>query len=293
MNDPLNRSTLTGLRTFSAFAESGNVTRAAELLHVTPGAVSQQLKQLEDLLDTPLIAREGKRLELTPAGHKLATQLHTSFSQIRSALLEAQHSAAHQALRVKLMPSLAICWLLPHLASFYEKHPSTALDIVTVPTTREATLDGADLAVCLGRGDWPGLSADLLFADALLPVCSPALAKRLKKPTDLHRQTLLHSAMRPDAWSIWFEAQDTPEPQDTRAIRFSNAALAYQAAMSGVGVAIAQYPYVRQDLAAGRLAAPFAQPVSSEQGYYLVRRRARSGHKDQERFRRWILSLGG
>lgn len=291
MYDPLNRATLTSLRTFSAFAETGTVTRAAELLHVTPGAVSQQLKQLEDALDTALVNRENKRLELTQAGYRLAAQLSVNFGQIRNALLEAQNARAQQALRVKLMPSLAICWLLPQLASFYDRHPGTALDIVTVPSTSEATLDNADLAVRLGRGVWPGQQADLLFGDAFIPVCSAELARRVKTPDDLRKQTLLHSAMRPEAWSIWFNAHHCAPPPDTRAMRFSNAALAYQAAMSGVGVAIAQYPYVKHDLAAGRLAAPFPEPVSTDMGYYLVRHRGRTAHKDLEKVRQWIRSI--
>lgn len=290
MADPLGRSTLTGLRTFSVFAETGSVSRAAEALHVTPGAVSQQLKQLEELLNVPLLTRDAKRLELTRPGQRLAEQLSISFAQIRNAVTEVQKAGREHALRLKLMPSLAICWLLPHLASFYDQNPDIALDIATVPD-RATTLDDADLAVRLGDGDWPGQASDLLFMDALIPVCAPELAHQFVRPRDLENAPLLHSAMRPEGWDIWFARHGVTPRKSTRTIRFSNAALAYQAAMSGVGVAMAQYPYVKTELAAGTLVAPFPEPVSTDMGYYLVRHKAGRPHPNVQKFREWILAI--
>lgn len=291
MKTSLHRSMIASLRTFQIFAQSGSVSQAADALNVTPGAVSQQLKQLESQLNVSLVEREGNRLALTRTGRSLAFQLKSAFDQIELAVEDAQQSRGNDSLRLKLMPSLAICWLMPNLASFYEQHPDIALDIATVPHRDDTTLDQADLAIRLGKGDWNDVEADLLFADAFLPVCSPELASTLKTPRDLLSAPLLHSAMRPEGWDIWFAAQGLSTPRKAKSTRFSNAALAYRAASAGIGIAMAQLPYVQRDLAAGTLVAPFPEPVCTDMGYYLVCARQRAAQPNVRKFREWLKSL--
>jgi DNA-binding transcriptional LysR family regulator len=291
MNTLINKTILHGLRVFSVTAQSMSVTKAAEELHVTPGAVSQQLSQLEDLLNIDLFVREHRRLSLTAEGHALALQMHACFHQMERALNEIAPQPSPNSLRLKLMPSLAIRWLLPRLTSFYAIYPNVQLDIATVPRVEDATLEQADFAVRLGTGQWDDAEADLLFGDALIPVCAPALAVRLRQPADLSRETLLHSMMRPDGWDIWLAAQGLHDITPTKGSRFANAALAYQAAIEGLGVAIAQYPYVEADLAAGRLVSPFPIPVNTDQGYYLVCAKRRANQPMIKMFRKWIREL--
>jgi DNA-binding transcriptional LysR family regulator len=291
MSATINKTILLGLRVFAVAAQSLSVTKAAEQLHVTPGAVSQQLSQLEELLQVDLFVREHRRMSLTAEGQSLALQLHACFHQMERALNEIAPQPSTNSLRLKLMPSLAIRWLLPRLASFYALYPDIQLDIATVPRVEDATLEQADFAVRLGTGQWDDAEADLLFGDALIPVCAPSVAARLKTPVDVPKETLLHSMMRPDGWDIWLAAQDLQGMTSAKGPRFANAALAYQAAIEGLGVAIAQYPYVEADLAAGRLVAPFPLPVTTDQGYYLVCAKRRANQPLIKMFRKWMREL--
>jgi DNA-binding transcriptional LysR family regulator len=291
MKTAIDKTILLGLRVFSVTAQSMSVTKAAKELHVTPGAVSQQLGKLEQLLNVDLFVREHRRLSLTPEGNALALQMLACFHQMKRALDEIAPQPTPNSLRLKLMPSLAIRWLLPRLMSFYAAHPDIQLDIATVPRVEDANFEQADFAVRLGTGQWDDAEADLLFGDALIPVCTPTLAARLKQPADLARETLLHSMMRPDGWDIWLAAQGVHDIAAAKGPRFANAALAYQAAIEGLGVAIAQYPYVEADLAAGRLVSPFPLPVGTDQGYYLVCAKRRANQPMIRMFRKWIQEL--
>ncbi len=291
MKHIVDKSVLLGLRVFAVIARSLSVTKAAQELHVTPGAVSQQLSQLEDLLQVDLFVREHRRLSLTAEGQALALQLHACFHQIDRALKEIAPRPSTNTLRLKLMPTLAIRWLLPRLTSFYSSHPDIQLELATILSVEDATLENADFSVRLGMGHWSDLEADLLFSDTLIPVCAPSVAKRLKQPADLENEATLHSMMRPEGWDIWLADQHLQEISTAKGLRFANATLAYQAALEGLGIAIAQYAYVKGELAEGRLVAPFPHSVSTGQGYYLVCAKRRANQPLIKMFRQWIRDL--
>lgn len=284
------RYLLAPLRVFDAVCRTGGISRAAEVLHVTPGAVSQQIKQLESMMGVALIRKAGREIELTEIGGMLAMRLSDLFDRIETVLDEVTEAGNPKRLRLKVLPTFAIKWLVPRLASFYAAHSDIDIEIATVSRAQELQLDNADFVVRHGTGEWPGLHVDLLFEEVFVPVCSPALAQTIHAPQDLLEVQLLHSMMRPEGWPTWLDAVGLGAAQPTRNVTLANAALCVQAAVNGLGVAIAQTAYVRDDLASGRLVLPLEQEVRTEFGYYLLCDPAKVDTQPLKLFRKWLLS---
>jgi DNA-binding transcriptional LysR family regulator len=284
------RNMLSQLRVFDAVARTGGVTRAAEILCVTPSAVSQQLKQLESALGIELARKEGRELELSEAGRQLARRVADAFDRIDNALTEATEQSQAKRLRLKIPPSLAIRWLLPRLPDFYARHDDIEVQVGTTSQAQDFQLEQADFVVRHGVGQWTDVVFDHLFDDALVPVCSPAMAADITKPANMLDAKLLHSMMRPTAWSIWFASAGLMMPAGGRQMQFGNAALCYQAAADGVGVAIAQEAYITDDLRQGRLVAPVDHVARTPNGYYLVCDPLKVDRYPLRVFREWIRS---
>jgi LysR family glycine cleavage system transcriptional activator/LysR family transcriptional regulator of beta-lactamase len=283
------RSLLGPLQVFATVHRSTGISEAAETLHVTPGAVSQQLKELEAQLKVQLFYKEGRRLALTAAGRTLAVPLSDLFDRIEAVVREVAADDRRPRLRLRVIPSFAIRWLVPRLASFYAENPDIEVELATVSSMQEVRLDHADFVVLHGEGEWSHLHFDHIFDDALTPVCSSRIAARIHRPEDVQRSHLLHSLMRPGDWQIWFDSAGlVGEP--VVGTRLGNAALCYQAAVDGVGVAIAQREYVADDLASGRLVAPLPLVATTNKGYYLVCDAGRADTYPLSVFRAWMRS---
>ncbi len=287
------RHLLGPLRVFDAVYRSGGISRGADALHVTPGAVSQQIKQLETMLGVLLVRKAGREIELTEAGTMLAKGLSDLFDRIEAVVDEVTEVGNPKRLRLKVLPTFAIKWLVPRLASFYAAHSDIDIEIATVSRAEELQLDNADFVVRHGTGEWPGLHVDPLFDEIFVPVCSPALAQTIRVPEDLLEAQLLHSMMRPEGWPTWLGAAGLGEGQPARNVTLANAALCVQAAVNGLGVAIAQRAYVRDELASGRLVQPLDQEVPTEFGYYLLCDPAKADTQPLKLFREWLLSVAG
>lgn len=284
------RHLLGPLRVFDAVYRSGGISRGAEALRVTPGAVSQQIKQLEVMLGVLLVQKAGREIELTEAGLILAKSLSDLFDRIEAVLDEVTETGNPKKLRLKVLPTFAIKWLVPRLASFYAAHSDIDIEIATVSKAQELQLDNADFVVRHGTGQWPGLHVDHLFDEVFVPVCSPAMAKTIGVPEDLLEAQLLHSMMRPEGWPTWLGAVGLGATQPTRNVTLANAALCVQAAVNGLGVAMAQRAYVRDDLASGRLVHPLEREVRTEFGYYLLCDPSKADTQPLKLFREWLLS---
>ncbi len=287
------RHLLGPLRVFDAVYRAGGISRGAEALHVTPGAVSQQIKQLESMLGVLLVRKAGREIELTEAGLTLAKGLSDLFDRIEAVLDEVTEAGNPKRLRLKVLPTFAIKWLVPRLANFYAAHSDIDIEIATVSRAQELHLDNADFVVCHGTGAWPGLHVDHLFDEVFVPVCSPTLAETIRAPEDLLEVQLLHSMMRPEGWPTWLGAAGLGAAKPARNVTLANAALCVQAAVNGLGVAIAQTAYVRDDLASGRLVHPVAQEVRTECGYYLLCDPSKAHTQPLKLFRDWLLSEAG
>jgi LysR family glycine cleavage system transcriptional activator/LysR family transcriptional regulator of beta-lactamase len=285
------RALLGPLRVFDAVSRAKGITRAAEVLHVSPGAVSQQIKLLESGLGVQLLRKSGREIELTAEGERLAQRICDPFDRLNNALDDAADSRLDRRLRLKVMPSLAIRWLVPRLGSFYAQHPDMDVEIATIARSDDLRLEGADCTIRHGMGEWTDVELDHLFDDEFVPVCAPSMAGKLQTPRDLLQTNLLHSMMRPEAWDLWFDSVDLGGLPRYREITMANAALCYQAAADGLGVAIAQRAYIEDDLRSGRLMIAVDHIARTELGYYLVCDLLKANAAPVKIFREWIRTV--
>jgi len=285
------RALLGPLRVFDAVCRAKGVSRAAEALHVTPGAVSQQVKQLESELGVQLFQKSGREIELTEVGERLALRVSDAFDRLNDALDDVVDARVEKRLRLKVTPTLAIRWLVPRLSAFYAQYPDMDLEIATTARADDIRLEGADCVIRHGVGEWTDVELDHLFDDEFLPVCSPSLVGQLQSPQDLLQANLLHSMMRPEAWELWFTSLDLAGLPRARGMTLANAALCYQAAADGLGVAIAQRAYVEDDIRSGRLVVAVDHVARTERGYYLVCDPLKAATAPVQLFRKWIRSV--
>jgi len=280
---------LVALRAFEAAARNGSFVGAAQELSITPAAVSQQVRYLEERLKVSLFIRHTRSIESTPIGAEYAAALGIAFDQIAAASERVRVDDHNDRLTIATTPSFAAQWLMPRLIRFQNQHPELDVRLSTSNALADFARHDVDVAVRYGMGEWSGLSAELLLRTEHFPVCSPALLNGqfpLKTPSDLRHQTMLHLMV--DEWTEWLVAAGVGELVGRRGPQYSDAGLLTQAASEGHGVALGQWVLVADDLAAGRLVEPFALRIPSDHAYYVV---APSGSLDRPKvlaFRRWL-----
>jgi LysR family transcriptional regulator, glycine cleavage system transcriptional activator len=283
---------LNALRVFEATARHLSFTRAGEELGLSQGAVSRHIAILEDSLGTRLFDRLHREVRLTDAGVCYLGSIQNAFEIIDAQTRKISPGKGDLTLRIRLLPTFAMRWLVPRLANFTALHPKTTVLVTT--GTRLADFDRGDLdaSVEYGLGAWPNVDADPLFSVALVAVCSPRLADGSPppdRPEDLSRYVLLHSMQRPNLWDHWLRAAGVTGISTGQGSRFENSGLVYQAAADGMGIAITEAAYVRDDLDAGRLVAPFRFITHQPEGYYLVYPRSKLRLEHFTAFRHWML----
>ena len=278
---------LNGIKAFEAAARSGSFAGAGSELNVTAAAVSRMVHLLEQRLGVELFERKANRLSVTAAGRAYQSGLTPIFDALASLTAQITAPAGVRVLTVGVGPTFAMRWLIPRLADFYRQSPG--ID-VRITTGGAAAPFGEDWScgIKLGDGDWPGLVAEPLFAADLQPVCAPRLAASLKRPGDLKGASLLRVAHSPDDWPSWLKAAGVARIT-ARGPQFQFYGQALQAASDGLGIAMGIRPYIDDDLAAGRLVAPFALSVPKGMRWYLVYRGFRAEQRDFAAFRRWII----
>jgi LysR family transcriptional regulator, glycine cleavage system transcriptional activator len=287
---------LNSLRAFEVVARHTNFRDAASELHVTPAAVSQQIKSLEDHLGRKLLRRHSGGYNLTAEALPGLQDLRAAFERL-SAAVHKIVSADQRMLRISTAPSLAAAWLVPRLPLFRERHPT--LDVLLHASYEMVDFEHApfDMAIRYGQGTFPGLASRRLFVDEIIPVCSPKLWNRAEsqKPLDLRGVRLIHTHWNPPVgqwpgWAEWLRAAGLSGINAARGPRFSDGALAMQAAAEGQGVALAGRALALDHLAAGRLVQPFEVTIVTDYGFYLVCPKARESEPDLVAFRRWIFA---
>jgi LysR family transcriptional regulator, glycine cleavage system transcriptional activator len=285
---------LRAMRAFEIVARRLSIRMAAEEMNVTPAAVTQQVKALEDNLGRRLLRRAGRGVELTEDGTRLYDVLHRSFSDISAVISELTWHSPSQ-LNLSLLPTMAQRWLAPRLLRFRQKYPEVTVRISVSTKLVDFAAEDMDVALRLGRGSWPGLRATLVMDEELFPVCAPALLEGSALPADpeiLHRHPLLHTILRPDDWRAWSEHAGVSGLSSSSGYHLENSALALEMAEHGMGFAIARTPLVISALAAGRLVAPFRARLSTDLSYHLVCPDAYARRPEIARFRGWILNEG-
>jgi len=256
---------------------------------VTQAAVSRLVRLLEDRLGFRLFERMPNGLALTPQGRALQPGLTAAFDAIAGITQQVAAMRSTPVLTLGVGPSFAVRWLIPRLASFYRQHPDIEVRLATGGAINPFN-DDWTCGILLGNGDWPGHQAEPMFSADLFPVCTRSIAQRLKKPSDLARECLLEVQHSPEEWPLWLAAARVKPRAQAPGPRFDSYAMALQAAVDGVGVAIGLRPYVVDDLASGRLVAPFKLAVPKGQAWYLVYRPFRQDDAALVAFRDWLMA---
>lgn len=286
---PRRLPTLNAVKAFEAAARSNSLTRAAEELFVTPGAVSQQVKALETELGLRLFLRERQRLVITDAGREYLAVVREALDQIAlgtERLTRRQHSGV---LTVSVSPDFAAKWLVGRLGRFAERHPEIELRVAASDQHVDFVRDDADLAVRHGDGRWPDLEVERLCAEQLFPVCSPKLIRGRKRKTsasDLLNFPLLRLGDWTN-WGRWFEAAGVT----TRAMSgpvINRASMLIDAAIDGQGIALARTALAAMDLIQGRLVRPVDVSLGMRNTYWIVSPKAIAIAPKIARFRQWL-----
>lgn len=292
---------LNSLRAFDAVARHMSFAKAAGELGVTPAAVSQQIKLLEDYLGFELFRRAKRAIFLTDAAQLMLPEVREGFDLVASGLSRARTQRVRRHLVVSITPSVAAKWLVPRLERFTTQHP--AIDIRLHSTMRfvDFSREDVDIAVRFGSGSWPRLEVIPLMNEEVFPVCSPKLLKgahALRTVGDLRYHTLIHDNSMPlgsasPQWAGWLEAAGGPAIDATHGLHFNASMLAIQAAIDGQGVALGRGVLVQEDLAARRLVKPFDLTFPLRFAYYIVHPRKPQVDATVQAFKRWLLAEAG
>jgi LysR family glycine cleavage system transcriptional activator len=286
---------LNSLRAFEAASRLGSFTKAARELHVTPAAVSHQIRGLEQHLGVTLFRRTTRSLALTDQAMSAAEALREAFDRIGQAVELLRSSEKGGVLSLSVTPAFATRWLVARLARFQKLHPRIHLRISASPSPVDFDQEDVDVAVRIGRGGFEGVVAVKLFHEWLAPVASPAFLRlhALRKPADIARVPVLHDdsmrrAGRPQGWKEWFRAAGAPVPESLRGTHFDDGNLALQAAAAGGGVALGRLVYAADDLAEKRLRIIMRPVIEMDVAYYLLVPESRANRPAVTAFRLWI-----
>ena len=300
---------LSTFRTFEAAARHLSFKKAAEELHVTPAAVSLQIKTLESYLGVPLFVRRPNALLLSEDGLAMFPGVRDGLDSFAAAVRRTRHRDG-LALNVTAPPSFATRWLVPRLSRFSLAHPEVALRISSNPDNIDGPqpvsgpvkdlvdprIDTSEVAIRFGTGLYPGYQVEKMLTPDYVLVCSPALQKGdppLRTPGDLSRHILIHDESIPavekrPSWHEWLKLAGVSGLDTGRGPRFSNSVLALEAALEGQGVALLLRQQTEGDVAAGRLIIPFAISLPSAYAYFLLIPMAEAGQPVVLAFQHWL-----
>ncbi|MEE8307826.1 MAG: transcriptional regulator GcvA [Gammaproteobacteria bacterium] len=280
---------LNSLRVFDAAARHENFSLAATELNVTQSAVSRQIQTLERRLGRQLFVRRGPRLELTAIGRDYHGVVRSALDQLRRGTQRLFRAAPQSHLTISVLPSFAASWLVPWVADFEARHPGLSLRLASsyapVDFNEESDID---VAVRYGRGKWAGVEAHLLVDEVIFPVCSPAVAAKLKRPEDLSQEKLFVEDPHFDEWTTWARAAGIEVHSDQVHRLSDDFNVQLQAATQGQGVALGRRLMVANDLRAGRLVCPFPLLVPGGVQYYFVAPPERFSEPAVDALRKWM-----
>jgi DNA-binding transcriptional LysR family regulator len=282
----LNRFHLNGLRAIEVVARRGTLSRAAEELGTTAGAVSQLVIKAERQLGRPVFLRSRTGLVLTPFGRALAVHLEAGFVALAQGVAGALAENS-QCLRVSTTLSFAEKWLVRRLPDFRAAHPDIRVQVDSGLGLRDLSQGEADVALRFGTGAWPGTRAERLSAYRVFPVCAPEVARTLTVPGELCAANIIRYENAHEVWDDWARSAGMTEPLP-EGMTFSEAALCINAAISGLGVALAWDILVEDELRDGRLVRPFPQEVRAEFNLWFVTAKNRGTDPKTAAFKAWI-----
>ena len=299
---------LRALKAFEATARLGSFKKAADELHVTTGAISQQIKTLEDILGVKLFHRLRHGLELTDAATAGIPRLKAGFASLYGALQEIREGNTQDTLKVWVAPSFAGKWLLPRLPHFSAKNTNMDLSIFASDTmigsgesaemipAKSFHKKDIDVGIFYGRGEFKDYRAEKLFGVDLVPLCNPTLMQNpelpLRTPQDLAHHKLLHDDTayegRPD-WNGWLRIAGINNINANHGMRFNQVSLALEAAVQGQGIVLGFKQLAKEYLQDGRLAIPFGPEIPLDLAYYIVSLKDTANNRNVRLFREWVL----
>jgi len=288
---------LNALRAFESAARHLNFSRAADELSVTPGAVSQQIQNLEDYVGVALFKRTPKGLLLTDPAQIALPALREAFDRLAEAASMLTAAVDGRRLTVSVAPSFAAKWLVPRLGQFEALHPQVDVWVSAGIELVDFNSGEVDLAIRYGSGRYPGLEVTRLMQETVIAVASPTLLEKLplNELSDLSQHVLLHDGS-PDAdescpdWTMWLAARSVRGVDGARGPRFNQSSLVIEAAVGGRGVALAKRTLAQADLDAGRLAAPFQIATAVDFAYYVVHPKAKGRLPQVKAFVSWLIA---
>jgi len=287
---------LNALRNFEAVARHGSFAAAAADLHVTHWAVGKQIRLLEDWFGVPLFERRARGVVLTDEGAGLLHDVASAFDRLATGAARLRHDESERRVcglvRVNVLASFAVSWLLPRLTDFQARYPD--IDVRVTTTSRKLRYVGGafDVGVRSGHETGAGIVSRTLMADQRLPACSPVLLRRspIHGVADLRHHTLLHAASTRTAWSHWLREAGAADLRMPRHAEFDHSYLQLAAAVEGLGVTLASLPLIERDIAAGRLVCPIAAPTWRALDYTLAINADRVDDDAVQAFERWITT---
>lgn len=289
---------LKSLQAFEAAARWLSFSKAADELFVTPAAISQQIRQLEDYLGIPLFRRLTRAVQLTEEARAVLPLVTEGFDRLAEAVERLAREEETGLLTVSSAPTFAAKWLLHRLPEFTAAHPGIDVRLDATLELRDFDRSGIDVSIRLGLGDYPGLFVARVFDEEVSPVCSPALLAGpvpLRTPADLKNHRLLHVewsvlTVPPPDWEMWTRAAGVEGINVKHGPRFTVESMAIEAAINGSGVALISHSAVAGDLAAGRLVRPFDFVLRTDLGYWLVCPHAHMRRAKVKVFCDWLLA---
>lgn len=285
---------LNALRAFDAAARHMSFKQAADDLSVTPAAISQQIRSLEDFLGVDLFRRTNRSLVLTDAAQLSLQPLKEGFEKLEEAVDIITESKTSNILKVSVSPSFASKWLVPRLASYYARHPDAVVKISATMEITDFKAEDVDIAIRYGLGNYDGLVSEELLRETIFPVCAPGLFDgEAATPCAVLNHTLIHddTAMDDESapnWTMWLKAAGVETPDGMPALHFNTHALAIEAAVAGRGIALARSAIAEEDLKAGRLIKPFGEGVPINFAHYIVYPQEKLKNERVQDFIEWL-----
>jgi LysR family glycine cleavage system transcriptional activator len=283
---------LNALVFFEAVAKHLSFTAAAQEICVTQGAVSQQIKKLEEFLGVQLFIRVHQGLLLTTPGTEYLPAVTEALDRIRIATAAFVSKVPRGVLSVNASPNFANKWLVPKFHRFYKRYPDIDLRISATPVRTEFGKEDIDIAIRCGRGPWPGVDSTQLTPERIHAVCSPELLKGDRPLTTL--DNLIHYPLLRNAdqnlWPQWLQAANLEPSRMQFGPMFNMLYMTIQAAINGQGVALASSTLVAEDIAAGRLVTPFMLQVPAPDAYWFVCPRSKALEPKVAAFKSWLFS---